>query len=183
MDLLAAWPTYAHPHEMFVFSFAHLLPHELDTLFDDRRREENRITLVADSGSVRAIGYVALLEIDWKLRRSHNLGIRIHPQWCDRGIGTAVLTAVRDWWFAGGMQMLRLDVASSNSRAVTCYEKVGFVRRDEFWREDPDLAEADLSDPKWRFLDGHVRAGQHTAESRFLVMELDGGIRRRQEAW
>ena len=172
MDLLAAWPVYPFPHNVFVFSFAHLPPAEMDSLFDSRRQQDDRITLVADCGLAGTVGYVALLEIDWERRRSHNLGMRVHSEWCGRGIGREMLAGVRDWWFAGGMRLLRLDVASSNARAVRCYEKVGFVRSGEFWKEDPDLAGADLSDPRWRFLDGHVRAGAGAPESRFLVMEL-----------
>lgn len=172
MGLLAAWPPYPPPHDMFVFSFAHLPPIEMDSLYSARRGQTDRITLVADHGPVGSIGYLALLEIDWEHGRSHNLGIRVHPEWCGRGVGEAMLTLVRDWWFAGGMRGLRLDVASSNARAVRCYEKAGFVRCGEFWKEDADLAGADLADPKWRFRDGHVRAGARTPESRFLVMEL-----------
>lgn len=173
MDLLAAWPVYPPPHDVFVFSFAHLPPTEMDSLFDSRRQQEDRITLVADYGLAGAIGYVALLEIDWERRRSHNLGVRVHPEWCGRGVGSEMLAVVRDWWFAGGMKLLRLDVASANARAVRCYEKVGFVRRGEFWKEDLHLAGADLADPSWRFLDGHVRAEARVPESRFLVMELE----------
>ena len=177
MDLLAAWPPYPPPHDMFVFSFAHLPAGEMDALYDDRRQQDDRITLVADSGPAGCIGYVALLEIDWERRTSHNLGIRVHPDWCGKGVGTAMLVAVKDWWFAGGMEGLRLDVASSNVRAVTCYEKVGFVKRGEFWKKDPGLVGVDASDPRWRFLNEHVRAGAHAPESRFLVMELTAAPR------
>ena len=79
---------------------------------------------------------------------------------------------MRDWWLADGASELRLDVASSNARAVRCYEKVGFVKRGEFWRGNPDLAGADLAYPGWRFIDGHVRAGAQAPESWSLVMEL-----------
>ncbi len=181
MDLLAAWPNYPPPHDVFVFSFARLTPTEMDSRYNDRLRQEDRITLVADWGSDKAVGYLALLEIRWERRESHNLGIRVHPEWCGRGIGAEMLVAARDWWFESGMKLLRLDVASSNSRAVRCYEKVGFVRRGEFWQEAPDLAEADLAHPRWRFLEGHVRTGARAPELRFLVMELRSSSHAQEE--
>ena len=175
LDLLAAWPAYPDPYSVFTFSFAHLGPREMDSLHDNRQRQEDRITLVADHGPANSIAYLALLEIEWGRRESRNLGIRVHPEWCGKGVGGDMLAAVRDWWFANGMGALRLDVASSNERAVGCYEKAGFVRSGEFWREASDLIGANLADSKWRFLDGHVRHVSRAPEVRFLLMELKPG--------
>jgi RimJ/RimL family protein N-acetyltransferase len=174
-DSLAVWPAYPKPFDSFIFSFADLAANEIDSLYRDRQDQKDRITLVVDCGSVSCIGYVALLEIDWEGRECGNMGIRVHPQWCNKGIGSTMLKAIQDWWFGSGMNCLRLDVASSNKRAVRCYEKVGFSKAKGFWREATDLKEANLADPQWRFLDGHIRTTSRVPELRFLLMELRAG--------
>ena len=175
MDLLAAWPAYPEPYSSFTFSFADLGANEMDSLHRSRQSHDDRITLVADHGSTMCIGYVALLKIDWKLRECGNMSVRVHPEWCGKGIGSNLLAAVRDWWFNSEMTCLRLDVACTNLRAIRCYEKVGFTKSGEFWREAEDLGGIDLADPKWRFLDGHVRMGPRVPEVQFLLMEVRAG--------
>jgi RimJ/RimL family protein N-acetyltransferase len=175
MDLLSRWPEYPESYNFFNFSFAHLDPSEMDSFFEARQRQEDRMVLVVDYGDVKSIGYLALIGIDWASRRCSNMGIRVHPEWWGRGVGVGMLATVRDWWFANGMTGLRLDVASSNARAVRCYEKVGFVKIGELWRESPDLRGVNLAESKWRFLDGHVRTVSSTPESHFLLMELKPG--------
>jgi RimJ/RimL family protein N-acetyltransferase len=175
LDLLARWPAYPEEYSVFRLSFASLGPAQMDSLYRERESQDNRFTLVVDRGSARSIAYIAVLEIDWASGWSGNMGIRVHPEWCDKGVGSRSLNAVADWWFAVGMNGLRLDVASSNARAVRCYEKVGFVRRGEFWRGEPDLRGTDLTAPKWHFLEGHVRVRSELPEVRFLSMELKPG--------
>ncbi|MFQ5473888.1 MAG: GNAT family N-acetyltransferase, partial [Dehalococcoidia bacterium] len=175
IDLLASWPAYSEPYGSFGFTFVGLDPSGMDTLYQQRHAQPRRLSLVADHRSVKSIGYLALLDIDWERGQSGNMGIRVHPSWCNNGVGTAMLALIRDWWFASGMTGLRLDVASSNTRALRCYEKAGFVRCGEFWRPAPDLRGADLSDPRWSFLHGCVRLTGDVPELRFLWMEMVPG--------
>ncbi len=172
MDLFASWPPYPHPYCSFNFSFARYRVAEIDSLYRDRHSKEDRIALVVDNASAKSVGYMALIKIDWERRGCENMTIRIHPEWCGMGIGSATLASIRDWWFLGGMKRLCLDVASSNERAIRCYEKVGFTRFGEFWREAADLKGVDFTDPKWHFLNGHVRVRLLIPEVRFLLMEL-----------
>jgi RimJ/RimL family protein N-acetyltransferase len=175
MDLLAQWPAYPEPYGDFGFSFAGSGREDLDSLYRKRESGLNRLTLVADCDPAKSIGYLALLEINWERGWAGNLGIRVHPEWCNKGVGSLMVGAVRDLWLEAGMKGLRLDVAASNHRAVRCYEKVGFKRSGEFWRAAPDLAGADLAASKWRFLNGHVRVRSGVPEVRFLLMELASG--------
>ena len=175
LDLLARWPAYPEQYSVFRFGFVSFGPTQMDSLYRERESEDTRFTLVVDRGPAKSIAYLSILEIDWDRRWSGNMGVRVHPRWCDRGVGSRSLAAVAEWWFAAGMSGLRLDVASSNARAVRCYEKSGFVTTGEFWREAPDLRGADLSAPKWDFLTGHVRVRSGVPQVRFLAMELEPG--------
>ena len=59
---------------------------------------------------------------------------------------------------------------------VFSYAAINEIIR-QFWKKDPGLVGVDASDPRWRFLNEHVRAGAHAPESRFLVMELTAAPR------
>lgn len=121
-----------------------------------------------------AIGYSALHEIDWKERAIGNMGVRLHPAWCDKGLGTFMIARVVNWCLTNGIRKLRLDVAASNQRAVRCYEKAGFIRTGELWRKDEKLKDIDLSTAQYDFLREHVRVSSGIPEIRFWWMELKG---------
>ena len=121
VDLLAGWPGYPFPFEALNFSFRGMTAGQLDSVYERRTHAPDRLVLVVDHATAPAIGYVALLDIDWVERRIGNVGLRVHPSWCDRGVGTLALATVAEWVFATGMRSLCLDVAASNARAVRCY--------------------------------------------------------------
>ena len=171
MDLLSRWPGYPWPYDVFRFSFCGLGVDELDRAYEVPMRSKNRIMLVVDTGKVSAIGYVALVQIDWSNHRSENMCFRIHPEFCDQGIGTRILIMIRDWWFGHGMNALRLDVAATNHRAVRCYLKAGFQKTGEFWRNAPDLINKNLSEEKYMFLGNHVNCESETPRILFYWME------------
>ena len=171
LDILAAWPEYPKPFQHFRFSFAALAPVERDALFCERERRADRISLVADCDDTRAIGYIALLEIDWHKAKVGNMSARVHPAWCGRGIGSLMLSLVSDWCIGNGIRSLRLDVAAANQRAVRCYEKAGFDRCGEFWRKDEGLEGIDLSAEEYDGIREHVRLRDRMPESRFWWME------------
>ncbi len=145
LDLLSEWPPYPWPYEVFRFSFSGQTADDLDCVYDGRLRDDSRITLVVDAAEAAAIGYIALVHVDWVTRITGNISFRIHPDFCDQGIGSCVMSEVRRWWFVHGMNSLRLDVAATNHRAVRCYTNVGFQKTGEFWREAHDLVGKDLS--------------------------------------
>jgi len=171
MDALARWPAYPWPHDVFRFSFRDLKPEEMDRAYDERNGDPNRITLVVDTSDTPAVGYIALIPIEWPTGWAENMAFRIHPASCDRGIGTRSLVLVCDWWFAQGMKGLRLDVAATNHRAVRCYEKAGFKKTGEFWRDAPDLAGKDLREATYSFLENHVDCSSDSPRVRFYWME------------
>ena len=171
LEQLAAWPPYPFPYEAFRFSFADRTAVERDDVFAERERDPARITLTAIQDGA-CVGYLALLKIDWCARVVGNLGIRVHPEHCGQGIGSAMLRAVVDWGFRCGLATFRLDVAASNRRAIRCYEKTGFRHVGEIWRPASDLKDVDLSTSMYDFLRPHVRfADLRNPELKFLIME------------
>ncbi len=169
-DALAKWPPYQWPFDGFNLRFSKMNKAELDGLYEERLRELDRVTLVAEEeGAI--VSYIALLEIDWLRGVSGNMAVRLHPEYTDRGIGTEMLTLVGDWWFRNGMNELRLDVAATNHRALRSYIKAGFKETGEFWMEAADLAGLDLSQQKYDFLKGHVRLEGDVPMVRFFWME------------
>lgn len=173
LDLLAQWPSYPFPYESLNYSYWGLMsPAERENHFQERERNPNRITLVLDHCCQKAIGYLALVEIDWQNRKVGNMALRVAPDYCDKGTGTWFLGKVSDWCLDGGFVALDLDVAASNPRAIRCYEKVGYRIRDEFWRDDERLKHFDIHLSRFDFLRPHVRFDKSVPQLRFYWMEL-----------
>ena len=172
LDEIAKWPGYPFPYEPFNSSLSNMNGQEKDQYFRKREDNPDRITLVIDHTTQRTIGYLALICIDWGKQTIGNMGFRIHPSWCDKGIGSLVIKRVSSWCIEGGISILRLDVAASNARAIRCYEKAGYVKTAEFWRDDEGLKSIDVNQPKYDFLRPHVRFDKNIHQLRFWWMEL-----------
>jgi RimJ/RimL family protein N-acetyltransferase len=130
------------------------------------------MTLAVDYHDQSCVGYLALLDIDWDGCSVGGLSVRIHPDWCERGLGTRALRALVAWALSRGFASLHLDVVATNLCAIHCYEKVGFTPIAEVWRVAHDLDNADLSAPELAFLKPHIRPAEGTVELRFLVMRV-----------
>jgi RimJ/RimL family protein N-acetyltransferase len=172
LELLGAWPDYPFPYEGFAFSFKAMASAERDRLFQDRQERPNALVLVADHAYEPAIAYISLLRIAWTERGIGNLGMRVHPAWCDRGAGTALLRLVTRYLFQCDFESVRVDVAASNPRAIRCYQKVGFRSVGELWREARDLQDVDIGAWRYDFLRPHLRWEGEVPQLRFLLMEL-----------
>lgn len=172
LEELAEWPGYPFPYEPFNSSLSEMNSEEKEQHFHSREENPNRITLVVDHATQKAIGYLSLVQIDWVNREVGNMGFRIHPSWCNKGIGTLVIRKVSNWCFKFGLKALRLDVAAANTRAIRCYEKAGFVKIEEFWRNDEGLRNIDVNQPQYSFLRPHVRLDRDVPQIRFWWMQL-----------
>lgn len=61
-------------------------------------------------------------------RSSGTIGITLHPEYRDRGIGTRLMQHLIDWAKGTGViTRLELHVFTRNTRAIHLYEKMGFV--------------------------------------------------------
>lgn len=174
----AEWPRYEFPYEAFDLSFRNMASLERERIYRDREARPDAMIMAVDSDECASLAYIALHGIDWANRRVHNFGIRVHPHRCGQGIGTAILQAVTRWLFRWGISLISVEVAASNSRAVRCYEKVGFARTGTVWRDAADLADKDLSTPRYAFLRPHVRIVKGSPQLCFWFMELTATGRR-----
>lgn len=172
LDHIALWPKYPAPYEAFTPRFAAMSSHERDADFQQKQNDPSRITLAIDHSSRPAIGYLTLVEIDWTQRRIGNMGFRIAPDFCNKGIGTWALQSVVRRCGQSGIRSLRLDVAAANPRAIRCYQKAGFAIAGEFFRNEPRLKDEDLSQTRYDLVRPHVRITDGMPQVRFWWMEL-----------
>ena len=113
-----------------VFEHAASLPSDRSRRMEELLRQpgQNRHFLVAVSPDNTVLGLVMLTaESNPRRRHSGGLGMLVHTDFQDQGIGTALLEAVLD--LADNWLMLRrveLEVYADNQRAVRLYEKFGF---------------------------------------------------------
>jgi aminoglycoside 6'-N-acetyltransferase len=105
----------------------------------------------------RLIGFVQYFEEPDPDYRHASIDIVLHPDWCNRGLGTdALRRLVRHLFDDRGHHRITIDPTVANARAIASYHKVGFrdvgvMRRyeranDGTWRDSllMDLLDDDL---------------------------------------
>lgn len=100
--------------------------HHLDTT------DPERLVLGVSHPREELVAVFALMSIQWREGIVGTMGIRVHPDWCDRGNGTLLLDGLAGHCARHGLAELRLDVVMGNTRARRCYEKAGFEVFGEF---------------------------------------------------
>lgn len=165
------WPPYEWPYDCYNLS-ASEGPYSEQSLWWQKIDAPDRCNYsVVHSESGEIIGLHAFVRIDWDNRIAGNMGIRIHPEFCDQGHCRETLTPLLNSVLNSGIIKIRLDVATSNARAVECYQKCGMVIVDEFWL--PHEGERiDPNDPKWNFALPHLKKETDSWLTRFYWMEI-----------
>ncbi len=93
----------------------------------ERIRSPDDLTLVCERGS-EIVGVLTIQRGMYrKNRHTANLGIAIKSGHRHSGIGTKLITQGIDWCRENGIKKLNLEVFSSNTNAISLYEKIGFV--------------------------------------------------------
>jgi RimJ/RimL family protein N-acetyltransferase len=135
VDRRAAWPPYPAPYSDFTSSLGSMNHARRDAYFRTRDQDDNRLTLSADILSESCIAHIVIRDLDWQNGMAGNMGFRVHPDWCDKGVGTRVLKVIVAYVAEAGITRLRLDVAEGNARAIRSYEKAGFAEQRRFDRD------------------------------------------------
>ncbi len=75
----------------------------------------------------RLIGFIQYFEETDPDYRHASIDVTLHPDWCNRGLGTdAVRTLARHLFDYAGHHRITIDPAVTNARAIASYRKVGF---------------------------------------------------------
>jgi RimJ/RimL family protein N-acetyltransferase len=163
------WPRYTDP-----FSSLWNIPRA--TFFDDEIRSgwsAQRYAWAIEDAHQRMIGRISLREIDVR-QRSARLGISLSQHYVSQGLGTEALTLFLDYFFGPfGYEILFLDVAAFNVRAVRCYERLNFEYVESEWRSagrDPSLRL--LDDPRYSDFLAYFRRGRYETMVEFYEMLL-----------
>ncbi|KAB8144989.1 GNAT family N-acetyltransferase [Chloroflexia bacterium SDU3-3] len=118
-------------------------------------------------------GRISLREIDQR-RSSARLGVTFGAPFVGRGLGTEAMALFLDYYFSElGFQLMVLDVAAPNVRAVRCYERLGFSHVGTDWRTagqsfNTRLLESPLYEPVRKYF----RQGPRYVDVQFFEMEL-----------
>lgn len=165
------WPRYTEP-----FNSLWNIPRSYG--FDDftlNGWSSQRFVWAVDDRTGRLIGRISLREVQPD-RSSARLGISIAQPYVSQGLGTEALRLFIDYYFTSlGFKTMRLDVAAFNTRAVRCYERLGFRYVDSEWRSagnDPALRL--LDDPRYSDLVPFFRRGRYETHVEFYEMILPG---------
>lgn len=88
--------------------------------------DEDAVGLVIELDR-RFIGYAQYFEETDPNYRHAMIDIALHPDWCNRGMGTDALRALARHLFEDrGHHRIMIDPAVVNARAIASYRKVGF---------------------------------------------------------
>lgn len=80
-----------------------------------------------DFAPTRMIGFIQFYEEDDPNYRSASIDVALHPDWCNRGLGTeAVRLLARHLFEERGHHRITIDPRVTNGRAIASYRKVGF---------------------------------------------------------
>ncbi|MGI8984995.1 MAG: GNAT family N-acetyltransferase [Acidimicrobiales bacterium] len=88
--------------------------------------DEDGVGLVIEVDGV-LIGYIQYFEETDPEYRHAGIDITLHPDWCNRGLGTEALrTLCRHLFEDLGHHRITIDPSAANTRAIASYRKVGF---------------------------------------------------------
>lgn len=132
-----------------------------------------RRTWAVEDRSGRLIGRISLRDIDTRKSQAR-LGITFGAPYTGQGLGTAALALFLDYYFNDmGFQIMVLDVAAPNQRAVRSYERLGFSFVGGDWRiADSRFDRRVLESPHYAHLQRFFRQGQHGLYVEFYEMQL-----------
>jgi RimJ/RimL family protein N-acetyltransferase len=109
--------------------FPHTLEEEQKFL-DEVGKSDNSVFLVAETAEGRIVGICNAGGGKRRaLRHAVTIGISVHRQFRNRGVGTALLLELINWARSTGVvKRIELSVYARNERAIHVYEKLGFVQ-------------------------------------------------------
>ncbi len=171
LPCIASWPPYPWPSD-----WANMVGNESAKTEDgnywweqiDKPDRCHYSIITRESGDI--IGVYTFSKIDWVNKNIGNMGVRIHPDWRGKGIGSQTLSILIQEVLKVGIKSIRLDVGATGKHTIQLYRKCGMKIVDEFWREA--VGPKDANDPKWAPLMPHMRVENEKWMLRFYWMEI-----------
>ena len=97
-------------------------------ILKEKENSENEIEIIAIiDGAVIGTAGIEAVGAKYKVRHRAEFGISIAKEFWGLGIGQALITACIECARAAGYIQLELNVVADNVRALSMYQKVGFV--------------------------------------------------------
>lgn len=170
-ELADEWPPYNDPFEP-LWNLARLPSPSSDPWLFLEGSTLRRTWAVEDT-SGRLIGRISLRDIDNR-RLQSRLGITFGAPYIGQGLGTEALAQFLDYYFTDfGLQLMVLDVAAPNQRAVRSYERLGFSHVGSDWRiADSRFDRRVLDSPHYSHLRQFFHQGPYNLEVKFFEMQL-----------
>lgn len=164
-----AWPPYNDPLE----PIWNLSRSSNGSWADGFEFGSARRTWAVESPDGRLMGRISLREIDSK-HGSARLGVTFGAPFVGKGLGTESIAMFLDMFFGElGFDLMLLDVAGPNRRAVRCYERLGFRYVGSDWRCSGRAFDRHLLDNRnYAHLRRYFRQGPRCLEVEFFEMEL-----------
>ncbi len=111
---------------LFDYEYTNSIAEE-ETLIKKYQKERNSTLLVAENNG-QIIGNIDLTG-SWRKKMQHTavIGMGIHTDWQNQGVGTLFLQNVIDWAIENQiLKNLWLEVYSTNTAGIELYKKIGF---------------------------------------------------------
>jgi len=148
MKKMQAWRPFTDPLDVLLNGSRH--HSDINIWFREQVSDPSRQWYAIEDFAGRLIGRLSLRQIVG--RKSARLGITLAPDYLGQGYGTDAIRTFLAYYFRElGFEILYLDVAAPNRRAIRCYEKCGFKLIGSHYRGiGSDKRLAFLRDEKYR---------------------------------
>lgn len=131
VERMRAWRPFTDPLDVLLNGSQH--PGDMNIWFCEEVSDPSRRWYAIEDLAGRLIGRLSLRQIVG--RKSARLGITLAPDYLGQGYGTDAIRTFLAYYFQElGFEVLYLDVAAPNRRAIRCYEKCGFKRIGSHYR-------------------------------------------------
>lgn len=133
-DRASEWPPYFDPFEP-LWNLSRPNSNDWYHGFD---WSSSRRTWAVENRTGQLLGRISLRDVNEREGRAR-LGITFGAPFVGQGLGTEALATFLDYYFADlHFDVLVLDVAAPNERAVRSYERLGFQHVNTDWRGVPN---------------------------------------------
>jgi len=106
-------------------------PMSFEEVEECSQRMVEGLTFIAYDGEV-PLGTCAFMNLDERNRHAELAIVIGNKDYWGKGFGTEIMKQLLDWGFYGlNLNRLYLHVFSTNKRAITLYEKMGFIKEGE----------------------------------------------------